>query len=56
VALWEGLIDGLGAVHAAEGSTADARRCWTDALTIFEQLGSPEAAGVRDRLEGLPSE
>jgi tetratricopeptide (TPR) repeat protein len=49
-------LDGLGAVHAAEGSTADARRCWTDALTIFEQLGSPEAAGVRDRLEGLPSE
>jgi hypothetical protein len=35
------------------GETASARRQWQQALTIFDELGDPQAAGVRERLNGL---
>ncbi|NED98043.1 tetratricopeptide repeat protein [Phytoactinopolyspora alkaliphila] len=46
-------LDGIGAVCAAQGAADDARQYWSEALAIFEQLGSPEAAQVRDRLAQL---
>ncbi|MEU8522651.1 BTAD domain-containing putative transcriptional regulator [Streptomyces sp. NBC_01216] len=37
----------LGQGLAALGQTDRARVCWTEALTVFEDLGSPEARSVR---------
>ncbi|HWC84429.1 MAG TPA: BTAD domain-containing putative transcriptional regulator [Pseudonocardiaceae bacterium] len=41
----------LGDAHAAAGDTTAARRTWQEALAIFEDMGHPDAAQVRARLE-----
>lgn len=46
-------LGGLGAVLEAANDPHEAQRRWTDALVIFERLGSPEAAEVRERLVRL---
>ncbi|MFE6619383.1 BTAD domain-containing putative transcriptional regulator [Streptomyces sp. NPDC057740] len=40
----------LGRALAAVGHTGRARVCWEEAVCIYEELGSPEAAAVRELL------
>lgn len=44
----------VGLAHRALGDLATAEARWTMALGIYADLGSPQAAGVRDLLAGLP--
>ncbi|WP_165367812.1 tetratricopeptide repeat protein, partial [Phytoactinopolyspora endophytica] len=48
-------LDGIAAILATEGALDEAKQRWNDALAMFEELGSPEAADVRDRLAQLPA-
>jgi len=43
-------LDGLAAVRERTGDVADAQRLWTEALVVYDELGMPEAAVVRERL------
>ncbi|MET8998592.1 tetratricopeptide repeat protein [Amycolatopsis sp. NPDC004169] len=43
-------LDGMAAAHAREGAAAEARRRWAEALPIYEALGMPDAAEVREHL------
>jgi tetratricopeptide (TPR) repeat protein len=43
--------DGLGRVCHAAGEHAQARRHWQDALTLYAELGAPEADQVRAQLD-----
>lgn len=40
-----------GDIQAAQGNRTAARRAWTEAATLFGQLGNPRAAEARQRLE-----
>jgi tetratricopeptide (TPR) repeat protein len=42
---------GLGESCHAAGDTRQARRHWRDALALYRDLGAPEAASVRARLD-----
>jgi DNA-binding SARP family transcriptional activator/tetratricopeptide (TPR) repeat protein len=44
----------LGATWHAMGDERQARVAWTDAMELFRELGVPEAAEVKDLLEGNP--
>jgi tetratricopeptide (TPR) repeat protein/transcriptional regulator with XRE-family HTH domain len=46
-------IEGLAEVGHLQGSPGDARARWQDALRRYVQLGTPEAARVRDRMARL---
>ncbi|HZN20782.1 MAG TPA: tetratricopeptide repeat protein [Micromonosporaceae bacterium] len=46
----------LGDALLAAADAAGARQQWRHAVRIFSELGHPDAAGVRDRLERLPRE
>ncbi|MFK4274234.1 hypothetical protein, partial [Streptomyces milbemycinicus] len=48
------LLTVQGKALAAVGQTDRARKCWQEALTIYERLGSPEREEVR-ALMGAPS-
>jgi DNA-binding SARP family transcriptional activator/Flp pilus assembly protein TadD len=43
-------LDGMAAVRERTGDVAGARRLWAEALVIYDELGMPEAAVVRERL------
>ncbi|MEW2130678.1 BTAD domain-containing putative transcriptional regulator [Streptomyces sp. NPDC005435] len=45
-----GVLTVLGRALDALGESDRARACWTDALAVFERLGSPEAADLRKLL------
>ncbi|MEU9401496.1 BTAD domain-containing putative transcriptional regulator [Streptomyces sp. NPDC048242] len=45
-----GVLTVLGKALDALGESDRARACWTDALAVFERLGSPEAAELRKLL------
>lgn len=46
--------DGLGFANLAAGDEGRARRHWQEALTIFVELGAPEADEIRARLAAFP--
>ncbi|NEE22290.1 tetratricopeptide repeat protein, partial [Streptomyces sp. SID7499] len=43
----------LGRALAGIGQTGRAQVCWNEALEIYDELGSPEADGVRSLLTGI---
>jgi DNA-binding SARP family transcriptional activator/Tfp pilus assembly protein PilF len=43
-------LDGMAAVRERTGDAAEAQRLWAEALIIFDELGMPVAAAVRERL------
>lgn len=45
-----GSLDGLANAHARSGAVPEARRLWSAALRIYEELNMPDAAEVRRRL------
>lgn len=45
--------DGLGVAHLALDDTDQAREHWLDALVLYDELGVPEATGVRAQLAAL---
>jgi tetratricopeptide (TPR) repeat protein len=46
----------LGDTHLAMGEPAAARDLWQQALVILDDLAHRDAAGVRERLQGLDSQ
>lgn len=48
-------LDGMAAAHAGAGAVAEARRLWSAALRIYEDLSMPDAAEVRQRLLEPPA-
>ncbi|MGW5722049.1 tetratricopeptide repeat protein [Amycolatopsis sp. NPDC003865] len=48
-------LDGMAAAHARSGAVAEARRLWSEALPIYEELRMPDAAEVRQRLLEPPA-
>lgn len=43
-------LDGMATAREASGAHAEAHRLWSAALPIYEDLGMPDAAAVRERL------
>jgi hypothetical protein len=43
----------LGDTHLADGAPASAEAAWSRALTILDELGHPDAAQVRKKLDRL---
>jgi hypothetical protein len=43
-------LTGLGDAYAAAGERAAAEVAWGEALTIFQELGAPDAAALAERL------
>ncbi|WP_329011945.1 AfsR/SARP family transcriptional regulator [Streptomyces sp. NBC_01601] len=50
-----GVLTVLGKSLAALGESDRARACWTDALAVFDRLGSAEAATLRELLSPAPA-
>ncbi|WP_410614243.1 tetratricopeptide repeat protein [Amycolatopsis sp. lyj-109] len=45
-------LDGMAEAHVRSGAGAEARRLWSAALRIYEDLSMPDAADIRHRLLG----
>jgi hypothetical protein len=43
-------LDDLGTTLMSKGDTAGGTAAWQQAYSLFDQLGSPKAAGVAERL------
>ena len=47
-------LDGTAAAHAGAGAVTEARRLWSAALAVYDDLSMPDAGVVRRRLSELP--
>ena len=47
--------EGLAATHQADGAAEQARQHWREALTLYAELGAPEADRIRAQLAVVPT-